>query len=112
MKISEDYLRCVGRGKTGKILLLCSMGAAEAGGCCGGNEVAKWVHLPLLPPPPCHMLLCPLLSQDVSIGSFVQPQLSRHMRPLCLLAMNRKHLLNTLVLHPPCPIVHTALHSD
>ena len=52
MKISEDYLRCVGRGKTGKILLLCSWGAAVAGGCCGGNEVAKWVHLPLLLPPP------------------------------------------------------------
>ena len=64
------------------------------------------------PPSPSHMLPCPLLGQDVSIGSFVQPQLSRHMKPLCLLAMNRKHLLNTLVLHPPYPIVHTALHSD
>ena len=99
------------RGKTGKILLLCSWGAALAGGCCGGNEVAKWVHLPLLPPPPPHAPLPParpgclhwfICSATIvpSHEAIVSP---RH---------EQKHLLNTLVLHPPYPIVHTALHSD
>ena len=111
MKISEDYLRCVGV-KRGKFYFFAVRARLELEGVVG---VMRWLNgsiCPCSPSPPCHMLPCPLPSQDVSIGSFVQPQLSRHMKPLCLLAVNRKHLLNTLVLHPPCPIVHTALNFD